>query len=183
MARRLFAGVAVAVPDALREWLAGLQRELHADRIRWVRPENLHLTVEFFGETSEERIPALMDALTAAAAAVPAFMLSFGELGVFGGARHPRVIWLGVESGGLFALHDQVANALRVCGWQPDPRTFSPHLTLGRITRLRDLPTFRNVLVRHGRDPAREQAVHELLPYEIMAGRYLPIRRWALVGA
>ena len=183
MARRLFAGVAVASPDVLREWLAALQRELHADRIRWVRPENLHLTVEFFGETSEERIPALMDALAGAAAAVPPFTLQFGGLGVFGGVRHPRVVWLGVESGGLHTLHGRVADVLREAGWQPDPRKFSPHLTLGRVTRIRDPRTFQAAVARREQGPVQEQAVPELILYESLPGRYLPIGRWPLAGA
>ena len=93
--------------------MAELQRELREERIRWTRLENLHLTVEFFGETDEERIPELERALAEAAGQTPPFAMKIGGLGMFGGARHPRVLWMGVESAGLRALHDRVEAALR----------------------------------------------------------------------
>ena len=140
--RRLFAGVKVAATAALRQRMAELQRELRGERIRWTRLENLHLTVEFFGATDEARIPELAGALAQAAEAAPAFTMKLEGLGTFGGARQPRVLWLGVASAGLQALHGRVAAALREIGWKPESREFAPHLTLGRIARLKDPPRF-----------------------------------------
>jgi len=133
MRRRLFAGVAVEATDALRrraeEW-----RQVLGGRVRWVRMENLHLTVEFFGETEEEWIPRLEQALARAAREVPGPVdLAVGKAGVYGSPRHPRVLWLGVESAGLPELHARVQEALREAGWQPEARPYSPHLTLGRF--------------------------------------------------
>ena len=61
--RRLFAGIAVEATEALREVAGALRRELRGERIRWVPPENLHLTLEFFGEIEEGRIAELEAAL------------------------------------------------------------------------------------------------------------------------
>ncbi len=178
--RRLFAGVKVEATGALREALAELQRELKGERIRWVRLENLHLTVEFFGKTEEEEIPALAGALAKAAGEAKAFAMRLGGLGAFGGAGHPRVLWMGVESEGLFRLHERVKAELREMGWSPEAREFAPHLTLGRIDRLKDADRFNGVVESRRDGAAQEQAAQELILFESAGGRYVPIGRWPL---
>jgi 2'-5' RNA ligase len=181
-ARRLFAGVKVEPTEALRALTAELPRVLRSERIRWVRLENLHLTVEFFGFVEEERIPELEPALAQAAAGAPAFPLRLTGAGTFGNPRQPRVLWLGVEAAGLHTLHGRVAAALREAGWTPEARPFAPHLTLGRLARLQDPRRFRDVLARLQARAADEQAVRELILFESAAGRYVPLRRWPLAG-
>ncbi len=179
-ARRLFAGIQVETADALRQLAADLQRDLRGERIRWVRLENLHLTVEFFGETAEERIPEIERALARAAAATPAFAVELRAPGTFGGPRHPRVLWLGVQSDGLQALHANTATALRENGWRPDPRPFAPHLTLGRIGRLNDARVFAAVVGRLRPPPIPPSPVRALILFESVAGRYVPLATWPL---
>ena len=178
--KRLFAGVEVPASTGLRRALAELQRDLRGERIRWTRPENLHLTVEFFGATAAAAVPALEKALAAAAGKSPAFALRFAQPGTFGGARHPRVLWLGVESPGLATLHDRVAAELREAGWVPEARAFAPHLTLGRIARLNDPETFAAAVAAPRGEFAPDQRVRELVLFESVSGRYVPIGRWPL---
>ena len=178
--KRLFAGVEVPASTGLRRALAELQRDLRGERIRWTRPENLHLTVEFFGATAAAAIPALEKALAAAAGKSPAFALRFAQPGTFGGARHPRVLWLGVESPGLAALHDRVAAELRAAGRVPEARAFAPHLTLGRIARLQDPEKFAAAVAAPRGGAAPDLAIGELILFESVSGRYVPIGRWPL---
>ena len=179
--RRLFAGVKVEVSAGLRRRVAGWQQALRAERIRWVRLENLHLTIEFFGETEEARIPELRQALGAAAEGMPSFRMRLGKPGVFGPPRHPRVLWLGVESEGLVALHGRVEESLRAAGWRPESRPFSPHLTLGRMDGVKNGERFQEALAGVG-DDGEEQVAGELILFESVAGRYVPIGRWPLGG-
>ena len=185
--RRLFAGVAVDATAELRRTLAGLREELPGEKIRWTRLENLHLTVEFFGATPEARVPALSAALAQAAAATPAFGLALAGVGMFGSPRRPRVLWLGVESAGLARLRAAVAAALRAAGWTPEARPFAPHLTLGRMERVKD-PARLAAAVERGRGRAvAEQAVAELVLYESRRGargtEYVPLATYPLAGA
>lgn len=166
--------------DRLRALVAGLKRAGAGERIRWTRPENLHLTVEFFGETAEEEIPRLAAALAKAAGKAPAFELEIGGLGTFGSPRRPRVVWLGIESAGLVRLHECVQAALREIGWKPDAREFAPHLTLGRIDRLKEVRRLAEMAERRREWAAEKQAVKELILFESAAGRYVPIGRWEL---
>lgn len=179
-ARRLFAGVRVDATEALRELLAELRREWAGERVRWTRPENWHLTVEFFGETPEAEIPRLEAALAKAAGQAPPFGMEIGGLGTFGSPRHPRVVWLGIESAGLRALHAAVEAALREAGWQPEAREFAPHLTLGRIERPQEPRRFAETADRLRGWAAERQAAKELILFESAAGRYVPIGKWEL---
>lgn len=184
--RRLFAGVAVEATEALREVVAELRRELEGERIRWAPEANLHLTVEFFGATADERIPELEGALAQAARRTPPFAMKIGGLGVFGNLRHPRVLWLGIESTGLRGLHDRVEESLREAGWEPEPRPFSPHLTLGRVEGLKDARRFGEVFARHREWTGPEQSTGELILYESRPGErgtdYVPLGRHPMAG-
>ncbi|MCX5797712.1 MAG: RNA 2',3'-cyclic phosphodiesterase [Elusimicrobia bacterium] len=93
---------------------------------KWVEPENLHLTLRFFGETPLDRIPEL-EALLRRAAQRPRFDISFGSVGAFNSWDDPKVVWVGVGSGA--AELGALAEAL---GAAEEGRPFSAHLTIGR---------------------------------------------------
>ena len=102
-------------------------------RIRWSRPENLHLTVKFIGEWPEDKLPALGDALRKVPEPPP-FDVQVSRLGFFPNAKAPRVFWAGVNGGPeLDELANQVDKALTPLGIAPEQRSYSPHLTLARI--------------------------------------------------
>lgn len=183
-AKRLFAGVAVEATEPLRRLTGELRQELGNGRIRWVRMDHLHLTVEFFGATAVDRIPALEQALAEAAAASGPFSLRTGSMGLFGSLRHPRVLWLGIESEGLSTLHGGVQETLRGAGWMPEARAYSPHLTLARLDGWREASKLEGLLERHRADRIPEQCVEELILYESVrdhrGNRYEKRNRWRL---
>lgn len=132
---RLF--VAIELGAEVCRALGALQRELRnrgLDRLRWVRPEGIHLTLKFLGETPADRLPAIEAALEPAVAGVPPHELFLGRLGTFGG-RNPRVVWVSVEGKvePLKRLHEQVEAAMGELGFPPEDREFRPHLTLARV--------------------------------------------------
>lgn len=140
--QRLF--VALELPEAvrapLRSVLAVLQRSVPARAVRWVRAENIHLTLRFLGNVSSDAIPELCERLKQSASAVPAFDLRLGDPGCFPNHRLPRVLWVGL-TGGLEPLADlqrRVCEATADWG-EREAYGFYPHLTLGRVnTRRRD---------------------------------------------
>ncbi len=102
---------------------------------RWVEEANLHLTLQFLGNVSEEQVPAIVDGLNHAAEAVKPFKLELGGVGVFPTVERPRVLWVGV-SGETLALEDlqrRVQREMGLLGFLAEQRKFSPHLTLARI--------------------------------------------------
>ena len=187
MAKRLFAAVAIEASAALREVAENLRRELGSERVRWERLRHPHATLWFFGSTAEERIPELQRALAAAAAQVPVFTMKIRGVGTFGGPRHPRVVWLGLESGpGLADLFAAMVARLAPGGWEPEPRAFRPHLTLGRISALRDARRFGETIERCREIAIPDQAVRELVLFESRlrpgGAEHVPLGRYALKG-
>jgi 2'-5' RNA ligase len=130
---RLF--VALEIPSAVRENLAELLKSLRAasPQTRWVRPENLHVTLKFIGEVPEARLAAIRSALAGAHSAQPV-VLDFRGLGFFPNEKHPRVLWAGIEtSENLKTLAADIEKATETLGIPQEQRPFSPHLTLARF--------------------------------------------------
>jgi 2'-5' RNA ligase len=130
---RLF--VALEVPSTVRENLARLLKSLHALSLqtRWVRPENLHVTLKFIGEAPEARLAAIRAALAGVGSAQPV-TLDFRGLGFFPNEEHPRVFWAGIEaSKNLKTLAADIEKATETLGIPREQRPFSPHLTLARF--------------------------------------------------
>lgn len=103
--------------------------------VSWVRPESIHLTLKFLGETDESLVDELRQAVSRAAAGHAPFSITIGGLGVFPNARAPRILWVGLE-GELEALRDLAAEVEQACealGFPSETRPFNPHLTLARI--------------------------------------------------
>ena len=133
---RLF--VAIDLPEDVREALRRLQTDLRRDDLpglRWTRPEGVHLTLKFLGETPATSLAAIEGALARAVRGVPAFRLALGAPGTFGGRRGPRVLWVDVEGElqPLLRLQAAVERELAAVGFAPEERKFSPHLTLARV--------------------------------------------------
>ena len=104
--------------------------------IRWVTAKNVHLTIKFLGDVSVANLDLLMEIIQSEVSRHPSFDLSVGELGSFPSNRHPRVIWVGVEAPlELDALHRGIESETARLGYAPEGRPFSPHLTLGRVSR------------------------------------------------
>ena len=133
---RLF--IAVELPAIVRKRLADVAGELRAmglERLRWVKPENIHITLKFLGEAPAERRPEIEDALRAAAEGVAPHELTLGALGKFGGRQSPRVLWVDVRGDVdvLKALQKRVNGRIVPLGFPADERPFAAHLTLARV--------------------------------------------------
>ncbi|MGB8476736.1 MAG: RNA 2',3'-cyclic phosphodiesterase [Candidatus Acidiferrum sp.] len=135
---RLF--VALEIPAAVRDNLAALLKDFRslssrlADRCpRWVRPENLHVTLKFIGEVAGEKLDGIRTALSEVRSDGPVD-LRFRGLGFFPAEENPGVLWVGLDaSRNLAALAADIDRALEPEGVARDRREFAPHLTLARF--------------------------------------------------
>ncbi|NIN70907.1 MAG: RNA 2',3'-cyclic phosphodiesterase [Gemmatimonadetes bacterium] len=104
--------------------------------IRWVRPENVHLTLKFLGEVSEGRVREVCAAVDGAADGVAPFEMAVARFGAFPSLRRPQVVWVGVElESTLQGLQESLEEALAALGFPREERAFRPHLTLGRARK------------------------------------------------
>ncbi len=141
--------IAVELSEPVRQAVAGFQEELAKARadVKWVKTANLHLTLKFLGEIQEEQLPVLQQALQDAVKEFKPFTIQLEGIGAFPKTTYPRVVWVGIQTGKeeLTKLASAVEAACHSVGFpeedrllqQAQDRSFSPHLTIGRV-RSRD---------------------------------------------
>ena len=136
---RLFC--AFELPEALRRSIAE-----HSQRVReavpdavasWSRPENIHLTVKFFGNVDQAKAPAITAAATRVVKEFSPLRIEVGKTGVFPRPSRPQVLWIGVEdaSGALAKFQQTLEDEFAREGFSKEDRAFKPHLTIARIRR------------------------------------------------
>jgi 2'-5' RNA ligase len=103
--------------------------------IKWVLPEQVHITLHFFGKTSEQEIQRIRELVSPLTACYPPLHLGLEGIGVFPTAHKPRVIWVGVvgETSVLSRLQGEIENALGKANFLLEDRSFRPHATIGRV--------------------------------------------------
>jgi 2'-5' RNA ligase len=133
--------IAVRLDAELEENLRRVQDRLGdqvAPRtVRWVRPEGIHLTLKFLGDTPLGKVEEVKAALLRAVTESAPFTFTVAGLGCFPSSRRPRVIWVGLDepTGALLRLRDAVEAQVAPLGFPTERRPFNPHLTLGRVNR------------------------------------------------
>lgn len=143
--------IAIELSEDLRKEIGLLQDQLRSQMprgsVRWVRPEGIHLTLKFLGDTPQEQVDQVKAALSEAAAKAGPFRITVRGLGCFPNTRRPRVIWVGLEepTGTLRRLRDAVEAHVAPLGYPTEKRTFSPHLTVGRVQRHASLSEVRDI--------------------------------------
>ena len=126
--------IAVEITPPTIERITALIDQLipRLSKVRWVGPNNFHLTLKFLGNIDESQIEPIGAALTEALRPFPRLTINVKGLGVFPNPERPRVLWVGLVGSGLTLLQSHVESALTPLGIAPDVKTFTPHLTIGR---------------------------------------------------
>lgn len=142
--RRLF--VAIGLPEEIRQALSGVAYGIPG--ARWVTPENMHITLRFVGEVSDEQAERLRDELVKIDAT--AFSLRLNGLGQFLNGRKPQTLWAGVaDSAPLSALQHDVEKATLAAGIMIPKQQFHAHVTIARLRDVR-MPRLREYLTELG---------------------------------
>src|ERR1700752_3956244 len=132
---------AFELPETLRTRI-----DEHAKRVReagpdvaasWSRPENIHLTMKFFGNVDQAKGPAISAAAARVVQEVSPIQIEAGKAGVFPRPSRPQVLWIGIEdpSGALLKLQQRLEDEFALEGFAKEDRAFRPHLTIARIRK------------------------------------------------
>ena len=107
-------------------------------KVKWEKPEKLHITLAFLGEIDQSQISRLRQVF-GGQAKLKSFTISFKGLGCFPDYEWPRIIWLGLKGDlkSLAVLQKTVQEKLIQAGFKPDIKPFVPHITIGRIKQAR----------------------------------------------
>jgi 2'-5' RNA ligase len=132
--------VAIGIDEQIRKALGDLQSELQSKvdvrrgNVKWVNPQNIHLTLKFLGEIKDQQVVEVCDIVKDAAGRHQSFELEVGPVGHFGG-RSARVLWVGTRTKNdeLRILQEDIEEHLAGAGWPKEARRFTGHLTLCRI--------------------------------------------------
>jgi 2'-5' RNA ligase len=130
--------VAIELPEELKLELAKLQSQLKAASrasVKWVDTKGIHLTLKFLGNVEPKRIPTIVGAVAQASRGITPFRLELAGTGVFPGQKQPRVAWVGLKGDvqTVVRLQEQLEAALVALGFLSEARSFTPHITLGRV--------------------------------------------------
>ncbi len=105
-----------------------------ASSIRWVDPEQIHLTLFFLGWTDPALQPKIEAQIQEAAREAAPFAVQVAGLGVFPKLSSPKVFWLGLsDEPALLSLQQNLSMRMAALGFPIETRPYRPHLTLGRI--------------------------------------------------
>lgn len=151
--------IAVDLDDPVIETICNVVEILkpRITEIRWLRKENLHLTLKFLGNIAESQVEPIAAALRHPVGLFSPCTISAKGLGVFPDFRRPKILWVGLTGDGLAQLAAEIESALTPLGFTPENRAFHPHLTIGRW--------------REGRRPAKNlrQEIDSLNDFEFGA--------------
>jgi len=142
--------LAVELGDELRHHISLIQQDLRQRldresskdiRVTWVQPSSIHLTIRFLGDTDEQLVGPMREAMATVRRSHATIQIPIDRLQAFPNLRQPRVLWVGPSeqwlqsdaADRLAALHREIESCCRTLGLMTDDKPFTPHLTLARI--------------------------------------------------
>jgi 2'-5' RNA ligase len=174
--KRLFVAIKIHPSDEFLKTCNSLKSGLRFAQITWVKPESIHITLKFFGETMENRIPDISKVLKEVALKHQPFVSEIVNVGIFGSSYSPKVIWFGIDkSEPLKKLGLDVLQSVEKIGWEHDRQNFVPHLTVGRIKSVTDKHLFQSVIDEHKKTWMQGIQVGEFHLYESILMREGPV--------
>ena len=131
--------IAVEIPKNIQNEIGNYVSSIKGlfDNVKWVSPENLHLTIKFLGEVNESDLKNINDCIAKTVLDFSPFTMGFSNIDFFPSRSNPRVIWIGTDGGehNLLDIFQEFENCLENIGFNRETRTFSSHLTIGRVKR------------------------------------------------
>ena len=137
--KEIRAFIALPLPDELKQELGQvsgrLANQMPPGSVRWVKPERVHLTLRFLGDTAVSQLPLLSAKMDQLCQRRQPFQLHLQDSGCFPNRKRPRVIWAGLagDLASLLAIKAELDDLLLPMGWARETRPFRAHLTLGRV--------------------------------------------------
>lgn len=155
--------LAIPLDAATLNMIGTIQKQLQTElpEIRWTERDNLHLTLHFFDNITEESLEKAAKIVVSVVSLCNPFPLTFTQIGAFPSTERIHVVWLGVKSSKLNDLHQALQKRFHAAGFPIERRPFRPHITIGRSRR-----QGRHILSQQNRKVTGSMRVRELILYE-----------------
>jgi RNA 2',3'-cyclic 3'-phosphodiesterase len=135
--------IAVEIPNEIQEIVGKYISEISGifSEVKWVAPQNLHFTIKFLGEVRNSDFKHVKDCVEEVANEFSPFSMGVSGIGFFPAQQHPKVVWLGADGGedSLLDLYQDMERRLEEVGFDRESKTFSPHLTIGRVKKFKHI--------------------------------------------
>lgn len=165
--KRTFIAIKIEPEKVLTDLFKNLKNNLKDEKIKWVEENNLHLTLRFLGETSQEQFQQVDLVLKKLAAENKPFCFDLQGTGFFGSKSQPKVLFISVLNAEILSqFADNLVKSISDFGFQTDEKPFAPHLTLGRIKEIQNSGQFLNLVQQYENVPFQQVLVNEIIFYE-----------------
>ncbi len=183
--KRIFIAIRVIPEEAFLKLINSFKSALFAENIKWINPENIHITLVFLGDTEEKLIKDITQMLDKVCVESGNFELIIRGTGVFRNINDPRIIWTNIDhSENLFKLAEKILSGLTEINIRPQDKPFKPHITIGRIKHLNGKGTFIKLTEQYQNTELQKLHVNEVILYESIllpqGPKYLPIEKFKL---
>jgi len=178
--KRIFFAVKIEPGEKFMTTFTDLRARLGSEPIKWVEDHNIHITLKFFGETHESRIPDLSVELGEIVQNSVALNFRLSGIGIFGSRYQPRVIWVGIEPyEPLATLMVTIQKEMELYGFDSNRQNIVPHLTLGRIKFIKDKQLFQRMIDANKEIRSDMITIRDCVLYESIlhreGPRYIPL--------
>ena len=170
--------IAIELSSEIKQALTTIESELQKtiSGVKWVNPENIHLTLKFLRHIEKETVEQIKEVLTQIASQASPFIIKLSSAGAFPNPTRPRAIWIGMKEGSKESIHlvNLIEEKLVPLGIEKESRAFHPHLTLARVKFLKDKNSVENAFVSL-KVPPTEMAASKITFFQSTLTREGPI--------
>lgn len=170
MSETLRSFIAIDIPGNILSEIRELQEGIkdYGFKIRWVRPESIHLTLKFLGDIKAVKINEIAEAISKTVVRYTPISLQAKGVGVFPGIKRPQVLWVGLagQLEPLVSLQKTLDENLETIGFTMEKRPFKGHLTMGRMKAKIDVKKFGDVLMTFRRFESEAFTADRIILYK-----------------
>ena len=179
--QRTFIALHIEPQKEMSDCILHLQDALRMEKIKWVDPGKLHITLRFLGDTNAEQVGAAGRILEETVPGFASPEVVFRGLGLFRNLRDPRVLWIGMDPGKILPeFKSTLDRKITDLGFQSEDRKFKPHLTLARIKNIRNRDLLEDLIHQFRDSLFQINRIEKLIYYESIlrpeGPQYLPLK-------
>ena len=142
--------IAIELPEEVKDKLIvfrdTIKQDIRGHEVKWVNINNIHLTIKFLGEAEWETIQKIGDNFEQKPNEFPSPNLIISKIGMFPNKYQPKILWVGcskpAELVNIYTAFNKICAPLN---FPIEKRSFSPHLTIGRVKPNPSLNTVHNI--------------------------------------
>ncbi|MDP2336102.1 MAG: RNA 2',3'-cyclic phosphodiesterase [Bacteroidota bacterium] len=166
--KRLFIGLPIESEKAVETvetWRKNIA--LNRNLLKWVDPENWHITLIFLGGTPESAVALLQQLVEESFSGIESYGTELSGVGVFPSAHNPKVLWLGLENiQPMMSAYIHMGELLQQNGFSIENKPFKPHLTLARVKILEHRISFDALLNQYRQFSFGRVGINRVVLYE-----------------